>query len=504
MRALPLLVLLGLCGCGGGGGDSGPPPLTLSLSPNPLQVSYYPAELPATVRINVTTAGETSATTLYVIVTDTGTGFAPGPATIFPTGDNTYVADLATRDLAYGVHSGTLNARVCADPSCTQVLTQATLPYSITAKAPGVYLVGSGPPVWGGIVDGTVRVHVATQGAEWNQAAWGRVVGDDNDVFEAGTIFPLEYVYQNLYMANLPLAAAVAATTYTGEITFQLCADAGCAVASDTYTREHGLQVFELLAGVPGQGGTTDGAGADARFLFPQGLALDSAGNVLVADSGNSLLRRITPEGVVSTLLSGASTGVAPQSVAVDASDNVYAGGAGGVVKRTPGGTVTTFSAFPATGGMTIDAGGDLWFANESGGTVREQAASGTILRTEDFGGSSAPRAILVAADGSALVSTATGLVTLAADGTKTPYSSVRAQGLALEPSGSLLVTQGSALSRLTDTYITQVAYEMYYPNGNVFYPWGLARASDGTVFVSDYASAVILRTTVLEPAAAP
>ncbi len=64
------------------------------------------------------------------------------------------------------------------------------------------------------------------------------------------------------------------------------------------------------LAGTAGQPGSADGAGAAARFLHPQGMAADSSGNLYVTDTGNSTVRKITPAGVVTTVV-----GVAGQHV---------------------------------------------------------------------------------------------------------------------------------------------------------------------------------------------
>jgi sugar lactone lactonase YvrE len=89
------------------------------------------------------------------------------------------------------------------------------------------------------------------------------------------------------------------------------------------------------LAG-SGQVGATDGAGSSASFSRPGGLTVDSDGNVYVADTGNSLLRKITPAGVVSTLAGqpgvlGAQNGIGaaatfkqPYGVTVDAAGNLY------------------------------------------------------------------------------------------------------------------------------------------------------------------------------------
>jgi sugar lactone lactonase YvrE len=56
------------------------------------------------------------------------------------------------------------------------------------------------------------------------------------------------------------------------------------------------------LAGSPRQEGHEDGRGSAARFKYPKGLAVDSAGRVYVAESGNNAIRIISPEGAVTTL----------------------------------------------------------------------------------------------------------------------------------------------------------------------------------------------------------
>ena len=91
------------------------------------------------------------------------------------------------------------------------------------------------------------------------------------------------------------------------------------------------------LAGVPGVTGKADGPGAQATFSHPRSLALDGAGNLYVADTGNGAVRMVSPAGLVSTPPALQGT-YAPTCVAADAAGNVWTGSAAGVQERSVGG----------------------------------------------------------------------------------------------------------------------------------------------------------------------
>jgi len=139
--------------------------------------------------------------------------------------------------------------------------------------------------------------------------------------------------------------------------------------------------VVTTLAG-SGQASFADGTGTGASFKHPSGVAVDTGGNVIVADQYNNRIRKITPEGNVTTLagsgaeemIDGAGTSASfnlPEVVAVDTNNNVIVTGVSGIRKITPGGIVTTITANGSSAygshSIAVDANNNIYLVNEEG-----------------------------------------------------------------------------------------------------------------------------------------
>lgn len=103
--------------------------------------------------------------------------------------------------------------------------------------------------------------------------------------------------------------------------------------------------IMTTLAGDAAHPGDNDGIGTNARFNKPSGVAIDSVGNVYVADTQNGAIRKITPAGVVTTVPGGTGLSI-PRGVAVDRSGNIYVVDLpiNAVRKITPAGKVTALA----------------------------------------------------------------------------------------------------------------------------------------------------------------
>ena len=134
-------------------------------------------------------------------------------------------------------------------------------------------------------------------------------------------------------------------------------------------------QTFNGVTYVSGVNGNADGVGSDATFNNPKDVACcTSDGSAVIADTNNMLIRLVAPDGTVSTLagsLDGyngyfdSPVGTSAlfnyaSGVALDSADNIYVGDYGNSLIRrvSPSGNVTTFAGNPASQGIMVNGVG--------------------------------------------------------------------------------------------------------------------------------------------------
>jgi trimeric autotransporter adhesin len=175
-------------------------------------------------------------------------------------------------------------------------------------------------------------------------------------------------------------------------------------------------------AGFSGDGGKA----TSAQFCMPNGLAFDSSGNLYIADYGNNRLRRVTPEGIVATVAGNGTQGYGgdrghaasaqlnhPNALAIDSAGNLYIADIENhlVRKVTPGGMIITAAGNGIKGyegdggnavsaqlgsiiGLTADASGNLFIAEREcrirkvnrDGIISTVAGNGTCGYSGDGG----------------------------------------------------------------------------------------------------------------------
>ena len=166
-------------------------------------------------------------------------------------------------------------------------------------------------------------------------------------------------------------------------------------------------KIVSTLAGLSGSfGGFANGTVAAAKFNSPTGITTDASGNIYVADASNHKIRKITPEGVVTTF-AGSTAGFAdgigtaaqfdyPHHIAIDTSGNLYVTDHNNhkIRKITPEGVVTTFAGSGALGdddgtgaaasfnkptGITLDASGNVYVADGLNHKIRKITPEGEV-----------------------------------------------------------------------------------------------------------------------------
>ena len=269
-------------------------------------------------------------------------------------------------------------------------------------------------------------------------------------------------------------------------------------------------RVVSTFAGLAGASGSADGTGSAARFNNPSAVAVDGAGNVYVADRGNNTIRKITPAGGVSTFAGlagsfGTADGIGnaarftePQGVAVDNAGNVYVADTDNhtIRKINTSRVVSTIAGLPGSSGSTdgagnaarfafpngvaVDKGGNIYVADFSNDNIRKVTASGAVTTLAGLAGS------FGSADGTGSAARFSGPIGVAADSASNVYVAEYFNSTIRRITPSAVVTTLAGLARNTGSG-DGIGSDARFHN-----PTGVAADNAGSIYVADYLNSTI------------
>jgi hypothetical protein len=273
---------------------------------------------------------------------------------------------------------------------------------------------------------------------------------------------------------------------------------------NDTIRKITPAATVTTFAGTPGSPGSADGTGAAARFDVPFGLALDRAGNLYVADTNNDTIRKVTSAAVVTTiagipgLLGNANTNSpaarfnSPYGVAVDSTGNLYVADTNNdtIRKVTPAGDATTVAGsagdegwadgpnataqFFRPKGVAVDSTGNVYVADTGSHTIRKITPAGGVTTLAGLSRSYG------SADGTGTAARFQGPGSVAVDSTGNVYvaDTYNYTIRKVTPAGVVTTLAGSA-GNVGSADGTGAAARFYFVNG-------VAVDGTGNVFVAD------------------
>jgi sugar lactone lactonase YvrE len=298
-------------------------------------------------------------------------------------------------------------------------------------------------------------------------------------------------------------------------------------------------QYVSTLAGTYNSGGFADGTGTPVKFHNPTSVAIDAAGNLFVADYVNNRIRKITPAGAVSTFAGSGVAGFAdgmgtaaqfsgPEGVAVDAAGNLFVADSGNnsIRKISASGVVSTLAGstqgyadglgaaakFHYPSGVAVDAAGNVFVADLANNSIRKITASGMVSTFGNYGVFNQPSSVAVDSAGIVYVADqfshsirkiTNGFVSSFAGGSITGgYTDGvgfaarfnRPRGVAVDASGNVYVADYN--NRLIRKITASGVVTTFSGSAPTFYPQGVAVDAVGNVYVADRDNSLILKIT--------
>lgn len=277
--------------------------------------------------------------------------------------------------------------------------------------------------------------------------------------------------------------------------------------------------VINTIAGNGTQGYSGDGGPAvSAQLSFPFGLALDSAGDLYIADSSNNVIREVTTDGNINTIAGNNTVGYSgdggaatsaqlygPYGVAVDSVGDVYISDSGNQVIREvlAGGMIVTIGGnhypgyagdggnvagaqFNYPKGLALDPAGNLYVADYGNSVIRKIALNGTITTVAGTGVAG------YSGDGGAAVDAELAYPeSVAADSAGNLYiaDTLNQTIREVSASGSIATVAGNRTPGYSGDGGPAASAQLYYPKG-------VAVASSGEIYIADWNNDVIRSLT--------
>ena len=148
-----------------------------------------------------------------------------------------------------------------------------------------------------------------------------------------------------------------------------------------------GAGIITTVAGGGGRGFSGDGGPATAAALrFPLGVAVDGAGNLFIADSSNNRIRKVDGAGIITTVAGTGAFGFSGGRTGHGCSFGLPRGRGGGWSRQSGDGGPATDAALGFPEGVAVDGAGNLFIANASSRRIRKVDGAGTITTVAGTG----------------------------------------------------------------------------------------------------------------------